>query len=386
MASTDITPYTIDIPQADLDDLRERLARARWPEALPGQGWDRGVDLDYLKGLAEYWRTGYDWREWEARLNRFPQFTTTIDGANIHFLHVRSPEPDATPLILTHGWPGSIVEFIEVIEPLTNPRAHGGDPADAFHVIVPSLPGYGFSGPTTEGGWTPKRIAGAWATLMGRLGYDRYGAQGGDWGSGVSRHLGIVDADHVIGVHVNSAIGQVTDWSTFEHGTEEEQAAARANQRYMFQLSGYMWIQATRPQTIAFALTDSPVGQLAWIVDLFKLWTDSETSPEDAVSRDLILTDVMLYWLTGTAGSAARLYNEPGDGEWGTETPSTTPTGVAIFAHDLSPGIRHVAEETNVIVSWNRYEHGGHFAALEQPAVLIDDVRGFFRTVRTDQV
>ena len=243
----DITPYTIDIPQADLDDLRERLARTRWPDALPGQGWDRGVDLDYLMGLAEYWRTGYDWRTWEARLNRFPQFTTTIDGANIHFLHVRSPEQDATPLILTHGWPGSIVEFIDVIEPLTNPRAHGGDPADAFHVVVPSLPGYGFSGPTTEGGWTPKRIANAWATLMARLDYDRYGAQGGDWGRQVSRLLGIVDADHVIGVHVNSAIGQVIDWSAFEHGTDEERAAAQANQRYMFQLSGYMWIQATRP-------------------------------------------------------------------------------------------------------------------------------------------
>jgi pimeloyl-ACP methyl ester carboxylesterase len=381
-----IRPFRIDIPQADLDDLRERLARTRWPDELPGVGWSRGVPLAYLQELAEYWCTAYDWRAWEARLNAFPQFTTTIDGATIHFLHVRSPEPRALPLILTHGWPGSIVEFLEVIGPLADPRAHGGDPADAFDVVVPSLPGYGFSGPTYDSGWTTARVAMAWAELMRRLGYQRYGAQGGDWGAFVSPELGRIDPDHVVGVHVNAAtigfipFGPVEPDELASFSDAEKLRLDRLN-RFLADGNGYFQIQATRPQTLAYALTDSPVGQLAWIVEKFKEWSyPSAELPEQAIARDRILTDVMLYWLTGTAGSSARTYYENMHASsWG-QQPGTTPTGVAVFAEDVA--IRRFAERGNNIVHWSEFERGGHFAALEAPDLLVADVRDFFRTVR----
>ncbi len=260
-----INPFRIDIPPADLDDLRDRLARTRWPDELPDAGWTYGVPVSYLKELAEYWRTSYDWRKYEAKLNAFPQFTTTIDGQNIHFLHVRSPEPDALPLILTHGWPGSIAEFMDTIGPLTDPRARGGDPADAFHVITPSIPGFGFSGPTREPGWTTRRVAAAWAELMSRLGYRRYGAQGGDTGAIVSPELGRLDPDHVIGVHVNN-LGTFPsgDPAELANLSEADQARLQWMQRWGSDMSGYAIVQATRPQTLAYPLTDSPVGQLAW--------------------------------------------------------------------------------------------------------------------------
>ncbi|HKB46714.1 MAG TPA: epoxide hydrolase [Ktedonobacterales bacterium] len=381
-----IRPFRIDIPQADLDDLRERLARTRWPDELPGVGWSRGVPLACLQELAKYWRTAYDWRAWEARLNAVPQFTTTIDGATIHFLHVRSPEPQALPLILTHGWPGSIVEFLEVIGPLADPRAHGGDPADAFDVVVPSLPGYGFSGPTHDAGWTTARVARAWAELMRRLGYQRYGAQGGDWGAFVSPELGRIDPDHVVGVHVNAAtmgfipFGPVEPDELASFSDAEKVRLDRLN-RFLTDGNGYFQIQATRPQTLAYALTDSPVGQLAWIVEKFKEWSyPSAELPEQAIARDRILTDVMLYWLTGTAGSSARTYYENMHASsWG-QQPGTTPTGVAVFAEDVA--IRRFAERGNNIVHWSEFERGGHFAALEAPDLLVADVRDFFRTVR----
>jgi len=381
-----IRPFRIDIPQADLDDLRERLARTRWPDELPGVGWSRGVPLAYLQELAEYWRTAYDWRAWEARLNAIPQFTTAIDGTTIHFLHVRSPEPHALPLILTHGWPGSIVEFLDVIEPLTDPRAHGGDPADAFDVVVPSLPGYGFSGPTRDAGWTTARVARAWAELMRRLGYQRYGAQGGDWGAFVSPELGRIDPDHVVGVHVNAAtmgfipFGPVEPDELASFSDAEKVRLDRLN-RFLADGNGYFQIQATRPQTLAYALTDSPVGQLAWIVEKFKEWSyPSAELPEQAIARDRILTDVMLYWLTGTAGSSARTYYENMHASsWGQQL-GTTPTGVAVFAEDVA--IRRFAERGNNIVHWSEFERGGHFAALEAPDLLVADVRDFFRTVR----
>jgi hypothetical protein len=269
---TAIRPFRIEIPQANLDDLHERLARTRWPDELPGVGWSYGVALDYMKELAAYWRTDYDWRRWEGKLNEYPQCTTTIDGANVHFLHVRSPEPHALPLIITHGWPGSIVEFLDIVGPLTDPRAHAGDPADAFHLVIPSLPGYGFSGPTRDTGWTTSRVANAWAELMNRLGYERYGAQGGDWGAFVSPELGRVDPDHVVGVHVNAAsmgfipFGPVDpdELATF---TAAEKARLERLINVLADMNGYLQIQATRPQTLAYGLTDSPVGQLAWIVD-----------------------------------------------------------------------------------------------------------------------
>jgi pimeloyl-ACP methyl ester carboxylesterase len=377
----EIRPFRVDIPQADLDDLRERLARTRWPDELPGGGWSRGVPLAYLQELAGYWRNAYDWRAQEARLNQFPQFTTTVDGQNVHFLHVRSAEPEALPLIMTHGWPGSVVEFLEVIGPLTDPRRHGGDPADAFHVVAPSIPGFGFSGPTREAGWNVRRIAQAWARVMSRLEYRRYGAQGGDWGSGISRDLGIVDRAHVVGVHLNMLLTFAAGQLASIELSEDDKSRLSKLDRFNRELSGYASIQSTRPQTLAYALTDSPAGQLAWIVEKFKDWTDSREVPEDAVDRDQMLTNVMLYWLTGTANSSARLYQEAA-ASWGRVEPSTAPTGLAVFPHDISMPIRRLAEVNNNIVHWSELDHGGHFAAMEAPDLLVADVREFFRPLR----
>ncbi|MFJ8579516.1 epoxide hydrolase family protein [Micromonospora sp. NPDC093277] len=380
--SDQITPFRIEIPQHRLDDLRHRLANTRWPEVLPGAGWEAGVPLDYLKDLADYWQTTYDWRAHEARLNEFPQFTTVIDGQNVHFLHVPSPEPDALPLILTHGWPGSVVEFMNVIGPLTDPARHGGDPADAFHVVAPSLPGFGFSSPLAGPGWGTSRVARAWAELMSRLGYHRYGAQGGDTGAIVSPELGRIDPDHVIGVHVNN-LGTFPSGDPAELAglTEADQARLELMTTWGRDMSGYAIVQSTRPQTVSYALTDSPVGQLAWIVEKFKEWTDpSAALPEDAVDRDLILTDVSVYWLTGTAGSAARIYYEDAR-TWGqAQNRSPVPTGVAVFPNDIT--IRPLAERDHNVVHWTDFRRGGHFAAMEAPDLLIGDVREFFRRFR----
>ena len=289
MSEMDVQPLEVSIPQEALDDLRERLARTRWPDELPGVGWSRGVPLGYLKELAAYWRTTYDWREWEAKLNEYPQFTTTIDGQDFHFLHVRSPEADAFPLMLIHGWPGSIVEFLDVIGPLTDPRGHGGDPADAFHLVIPSIPGHGFSAPLNEPGWTHGRMAKAFTELMARLGYERYGVQGGDAGAFIAPEMGRLNPDHVLGIHVNALV-------TFPSGdpaemadlTEAEQEHLRRLQHFRDEMMGYAHIQGTRPQTLAYGLTDSPAGQLAWIVEKFKEWTDPAAElPEDAIDRDL---------------------------------------------------------------------------------------------------
>jgi epoxide hydrolase len=379
---SEITPYSIDIPQSALDDLKERLGRTRWPDELPGAGWNLGVPLDYLKDLTEYWTATYDWRSHEKTLNEFPQFTTVIDNQNVHFLHVRSTEPAALPLLITHGWPGSIAEFLDIIDPLVNPVAHGGDPADAFHVIAPSIPGFGFSGPTHETGWNTLRVAHAWVELMRRLGYERYGAQGGDTGAMVSPQLGQIDSEHVVGIHVNSLV-------TFPSGQPDElknlgaadQKRLELMQRWQNELSGYAILQSTRPQTLAYALTDSPVGQLAWIVEKFKDWTDpAAVLPEDAVDRDNLLTDVTIYWLTATAGSSARLYYE-GAKSWGqTSEPSGVPTGVAVFPMDVT--IRPIAEREHNIVRWTEFDRGGHFASMEAPDLLVGDVREFFRPLR----
>jgi pimeloyl-ACP methyl ester carboxylesterase len=378
---TAIESFRIDIDQEALDDLATRLTQTRWPAQLPGEPWRRGVPVEYLRGLVDYWQNGYDWRMQEARLNAYPQFMTEIDGQRIHFLHVSSPEPDATPLLLLHGWPGSIVEFSDVIGPLSNPRDHGGDPAIAFHLVIPSMPGFGFSSPLADTGWTSTRIARAFAELMSRLGYSRYGAQGGDFGAFIAPDLGRVDPDHVLGVHVNAA---TVGFIPFGEIPEEELAAfsdverARVSrmQNFLSDMNGYFQIQATRPQTLSYGLTDSPVGQLAWIVEKFKEWTNSSrVLPEDAVDRDHILTNMMLYWLTGTAGSSANLYYEGMHAnDW--PTPSAVPTGVAVFAEDIS--IRRYAEQGNNIVHWSDFDVGGHFAALETPALLVDDIRTFF--------
>ncbi|WP_329430060.1 epoxide hydrolase [Streptosporangium sp. NBC_01495] len=381
---TAVRPFALDIPQADLDDLTGRLAATRWPDEIAGVGWSRGVSLAYLKELAEYWRTVYDWREHEANLNRIPQFTTMIDNANVHFLHIRSAEPDALPLLITHGWPGSVIEFLDVIGPLTDPRAHGGDPADAFHLVIPSIPGYGLSGPTHEGGWDVRRVARAWAELMRRLGYHRYGAQGGDWGHAITRELGVIDTGHVIGIHLNTLLTPPpSDPAEAAELTDDDKARLERMISAEPDMSGYAKIQGTRPQTLAYALTDSPVGQLAWIVEKFKEWTDSTDVPEDAVSRDRLLTNVMLYWLTATAGSSARHYWEAFHPSHPPRTePLATPTGVAVFAADLARPVRRLAERDNNIVHWSEFDRGGHFAAMEEPDLFTHDVRAFFHRLR----
>lgn len=391
-ASEGINPFRIDVPQRDLDDLQERLGRTRWPDELPGVGWAYGVPREYLKELVQYWRQDYDWRAAEARLNRWPQFTTTIDGANIHFAHLRSPEPDATPLLMTHGWPGSIVEFAEVVGPLTDPRAHGGSPDDAFHLVLPTIPGFTLSGPTTETGWEFKRVAAAFAVLMHRLGYERYGVQGGDWGAIISREIGRTRSNQVIGVHLNLLPNSFQPHEPDPHeldalSPKERERTLASWERikvWSRERQGYADIQSTRPHTVAYGLTDSPVGQLAWIVEKFKEWTDSAERPEDAVDRDQMLTNVMLYWLTGTAGSSARIYYERAHADYAgmPPEPSTAPTALAVFPQDNFIPLRHIADRTNHIVQWTEYDRGGHFAAMEQPELLVDDIATFFRKLR----
>ncbi|MFC4500940.1 MULTISPECIES: epoxide hydrolase family protein [Streptomyces] len=392
----DIRPFRIDIPQRDLDDLYDRLDRARWPDDLSGTGWAYGVPADYLRELVHHWRHSYDWRAAEAQLNEWPQFTTTIDGSNVHFAHVRSPEPDATPLILTHGWPGSVVEFLDVVGPLTDPAAHGGDPADAFHVVVPSIPGFGLSGPPADTGWEAGRVAYAWVELMTRLGYERFGAQGGDWGSGISRELGRSHPERVIGIHLNLLPGaQATREPTAEElaaldpaERENTLASWRSWAEWKREGTGYAVLHSTRPQTLAYALTDSPVGQLAWIIEKFREWSDSAERPEEAVDRDRLLTNVMLYWLTGTAGSAARIYYErahvTGERIARPTEPSTAPTAVAVFPAEIQKPLRHRADRTENIVRWTEFDRGGHFPAMEEPDLLVGDVRAFFRQLRED--
>ena len=388
MTDAAIHPFRVEIPEADLDDLHDRLARTRWPDELPGVGWSRGVPLGYLQDLAGYWRDGYDWRGQEARLNQLPQFTTVVDGQPIHFLHVTSPEADALPLIVTHGYPGSVVEFLDLVGPLTDPRAHGGDPADAFHLVAPSLPGYGFSTPVREPGWAMGRTSRAWVELMARLGYDRYGGQGGDIGAGVTGMLANLDPGHVVGVHLNSdplAVAAVA----LPPGDEADKAAVtdahRASLEWMrrFQADGlgYLELQRTRPQTVAYALTDSPVGQLAWIVEKFKEWTDPAAElPEDAVDRDQLLTNVSVYWFTGTGASAAQfLYETAHAQDW--PGPADVPQRWAVFAanDDL---VRRLIDPDGRIEHWSEFDRGGHFAAMEAPDLLVEDVRAFFRKLR----
>jgi len=380
MTNTEIRRFHLDIPQAQLDDLDARLANTRWPEAAPGDDWKYGTANGYLKELAEYWRTSYDWRAAEAELNTYPGYVTEIDGQNIHFLHVRSTRADATPLLLVHGWPGSIVEFFDAIPLLTEPA----DDQPAFHVVIPSLPGFGLSGPTREAGWTSGRAASAFTVLMERLGYERYGVQGGDWGAFVVVEMGKIAPDNVTGVHVNAAtfgfipFGEVGEEEAATL-TDSERACLARLREYMAEGNGYFQIQSTRPQTVAFGLTDSPVGLLGWIVDKFREWTGprgGEGLPEDAVSRDRMLTDVMLYWLTDTAASSARIYYEAVHTASWDFKPGTVPTGVAVFAQDVA--IRRYAEGGHNIVRWTEFDRGGHFAAMEVPELLVGDVREFF--------
>jgi pimeloyl-ACP methyl ester carboxylesterase len=385
-SDAEIRSFRIEIPEPDVDDLRDRLARTRWPVDPSDEDWSRGVPLGYLKELAGYWRGDYDWRTHEARLNDFPQFTTTIDGQRIHFLHVRSPEPDALPLVVTHGYPSSIAEFVDLIGPLTDPRAHGGDPADAFQVVAPSLPGFGFSSPLADTGWESTRTAKAWVELMGRLGYERYGAHGGDIGAGISGDLGIHDPDRVVGVHVSTdptalaLIGGMLPDET-DDLTEAQKSRLEELRGWEADGRGYLQIQSTRPQTVAYGLNDSPVAQLAWVVEKFKEWTNPAAElPEDAVDRDQLLTNVSIYWFTGTGASAARFIYEAAhaDRDWGAHSPA--PTGMAVFAADNLLG--HVLNGDGHVEHWSEFESGGHFPAMEAPEALVDDIRTFFRDLR----
>jgi pimeloyl-ACP methyl ester carboxylesterase len=381
-----IREFHIEVPQADLDDLHERLGRVRWPAELPGEGWDRGVPVEYLAELAEYWRGGYDWRREEARLNEYPQFTTDIDGQTIHFLHVRSPEPDALPLIVTHGYPSSVAELTRILGPLTDPRAHGGDPADAFHVVAPSLPGYGFSTPLRESGWELGRTGRAWVELMARLGYERYGAHGGDIGAGVSGELGIVDPDRVVGAHVTTdptALALIGGMLPDEADdmTEAQKGRLAELRHWEAEGRGYLQIQSTRPQTLAYGLADSPVAQLAWIVEKFQEWTDATAAlPEDAVDRDQLLTNVSIYWFTGTGPTAANFIYEASHAKRDWSASSPAPTGMAVFAADNL--LRYVLNPEGHIEHWSEFERGGHFPAMEVPDLLTADIRAFFRRLR----
>ena len=380
-----IVPFTIDVPDAVLEDLRERLARARYPDELEGAGWTYGANLAYLRELVDYWRDDFDWREQERRLNRFEQFRTNIDGLDVHFIHRRAADPDAFPLLIVHGWPGSFVEFHKIIEPLADPAGHGGQAADAFHLVIPSIPGYGFSDKPREAGYDPQRMAEIFAKLMARLGYARYGAQGGDYGSLISRILGRIDAGHVAGIHLNLCTTGpppgVADPTAGVPAAELE----KMRERQAFWTDderGYSAIQGTKPQTIGYALNDSPVGLAAWIVEKFRAWSDVNGDVESKFTKDELLTNVTVYWVAETPTSAARLYYElrhlrrPAAGR------VEVPTGCAAFPKEISFTPRRWLEAAYNLTHFTIMPRGGHFAALEEPELLIDDVRAFFRTVR----
>ena len=375
-----IEPFRIEAPADALDDLKRRLRATRWPEREAVDDWSQGIPLAYVQDVCGYWAEKYDWRARETRLNRFPQFKTEIGGLNIHFVHVRSPHENALPLVITHGWPGSIVEFQKVIEPLTNPTAHGGDASDAFHVVCPSLPGYAFSDKPTRTGWTTSRIADAWSQLMLRLGYERYVAQGGDWGAMVTTNIGSQDGAHCAAIHLNMPIAP-PDPETLGDLTEKEKAAMAGMQHYQEWDSGYSKQQSTRPQTVGYGLVDSPAGQAAWILEKFWAWTDCNGHPENVLTRDELLDNVMLYWLPGTAASSARLYWESFRNP--SLEPVTIPVGCSIFPKEIFRTSKRWAEKRfEKLIHFEEMEKGGHFAAFEQPELYVGEVRTCFRKVR----
>ncbi|HLM08437.1 MAG TPA: alpha/beta fold hydrolase [Thermoleophilaceae bacterium] len=379
--------FRIAVPEAELDDLRERLRRSRWPERETVDDWSQGVPLAYLEELCDHWASAYDWRATEARLNALPQFRTEIDGLGIHFVHVRSQHPNAIPLVMSHGWPGSIVEFMKVIGPLTDPPAHGGDAADAFDLVLPSLPGYGFSDKPAAPGWGVEHIADAWAELMAQLGYARYGAQGSDWGTSISALIGQRDCEHVLGIHLMPPLAP-PDPETLDDLTESERTALADLERASDWESGYSQEHATRPQTIGYSLTDSPAGLCAWVVEKFRAWTDCDGHPENVLTRDELLDNLMLYWLPRTGASSARLYWESirRVNEWIAGAAMDTvdvPTGCSVFPKEIQRPSRRWAERRFLdIRHWNELDRGGHFAAFEQPELFVEELRMFFRQLR----
>jgi pimeloyl-ACP methyl ester carboxylesterase len=377
--STQIEPFLIEVDELILDDLRDRLAATRFPDEIADTGWDYGIPMGYLQELVDTWRDAYDWRAHEAELNALPQFRTGIDGPQIHFVHARSEHEHAQPLLLIHGWPGSIVEFLDVIPRLTHPEQFGGAAADAFHVIAPSLPGYGFSEPPRTRGWDETRTARAFAELMGRLGYDRYFAQGGDWGAQIATRIGANDADHCAAIHLNMPIASAP--ADKVPLTDADKADLAAIHRFSQEESGYALEQGTKPQTLGAALNDSPAGLLAWIVEKFQAWSDCDGHPENVFTREQLLTNVTLYWVTRSITSSMRLYRES---KLSADTPGYVgvPTGVARFPKEVLPFPRAWVEHRYNVTHWTDMPRGGHFAAMEQPELFTDDVRSFFRTVR----
>ena len=378
--SDEIRPFQIHVSDAELEDLKRRLRSTRWPDPQTVSDWSQGIPLAYVQQVCAYWARDYDWRKTEARLNALPQFRTEIDGVGIHFLHVRSRDAAATPLLLTHGWPGSIIEFLKVIPWLTDPAAHGGEASDAFHLVCPSLPGYGFSDKPSKNGWAVERIARAWSELMRRLGYDWYYAQGGDWGSAVTTSIAIQDTEHCHGIHLNMSTAR-PDPETMNSLTEEEKGCLAAIKYYQDWDSGYSKEQSTRPQTVGYGLADSPAGQAAWILEKFWAWTDSQGNPENVLTRDEMLDDIMMYWLPGAAASSARLYWE----SFGktSQEPVRIPVGYSVFPKEIFRVSRRWAEKRyQNLVYWNRLDRGGHFAAFEQPGLFAQELRACFRKMR----
>ena len=376
---SEITPFTINTPEEQLTDLRKRINNTRWAEEECVDDWSQGIPLTYVREIADYWANQYDWRKSEQYLNTFDHFQTNIDDLDIHFIHQKSPHPDAYPLIITHGWPGSIVDFHKVIHPLVDQTKHGGKAEAAFHVVCPSLPGYGFSGKPSQAGWGVEKIAETWDQLMVRLGYENYGAQGGDWGAAVTTQIGR-NIGHCDAIHINMPIGRPTPES-LQDPTDEEKSALEGLTYYQEWDSGYSKQQSTRPQTLGYGLVDSPVGQMAWIIEKFWSWMDCDGHPENTLTRDELLDNVMLYWLTASGASSARLYWES-FGSFGGGDKVELPTGVASFPKEIIRSPRRWCEESYNITHWTTMPRGGHFGAFEQPELFINDLRIFFKTIR----
>jgi len=378
-----VVSFKIQVPDAVLSDLKERLSRTRFPGEITGSGWDYGTNLAYLKELVTYWRQKYDWRAAEKRLNQFDQFIATIDGVDIHFIHQRSKNPNAMPLAITHGWPGSIVEFTKIIPMLTDPVAHGGNASDSFHVVAISLPGFGFSGKPVDRGYGPERMAGILAKLMARLGYTRYGLQGGDWGSSISRFTALNDASHVAGLHLNFCLAGPPPGAKDpnEGVTPTELERTRARQAFFDNERGYFLEQSTKPQTVGYALDDSPAGMAAWIVEKFRSWSDVNGNVEQKFTKDELLTNIMLYWVTQSGASSARIYYENQRAK-PPQRRVQVPTACAVFPKEISIAPRRWVEAQYNVTRWTEMPRGGHFAAMEEPNLLADDIRAFFRTVR----
>jgi pimeloyl-ACP methyl ester carboxylesterase len=372
--------FEIHVEEAVLEDLQDRLARTRFPDQIEDTGWEYGIPTGYLRDLVAYWHDSYDWRAQEARLNELEHHRTSIDGQSIHFIHARSEHADALPLLLTHGWPGSIVEFLDVIPRLTDPEAHGGTAADAFHVVAPSLPGYGFSEPTRTPGWDPWRIARAFVALMDRLGYGRYGAQGGDWGSQITMRIGALDPGRCAAIHLNMAFAEAPAEKV--PLSDEDMAALATMRQFVREETGYAIEQSTKPQTVGVGLNDSPAGLLAWIVEKLRTWSDCDGDPENVFTRDQMITNVMTYWVTQNITSSARLYWELQHTGEPAPTRVDVPTGIANYPKEVIRFPRAWVEQRFNVTAWTDMPRGGHFAAMEQPELFVDDVRSFFRTVR----